>query len=201
MGSTGFEIPALPQSVSIDQVYTDFIKYLMKNVQVSFEQSIPNGAVVWQRLRDTLVLVLTTPNGWDLAQQSVLRNAVTNSGVIKAEKTQELLEFVTEGEASVHYALTYSQSKTWLAAGSTFAVVDAGGSTVDSTLYECKATNPRVTLEEVCPSECIQVRILSTSHSHISVCSLHDVAGRWNLHRPCCRSYLQAETAGYPLWG
>ena len=37
-----------------------------------------------------------------------------------------------------------------------FAVVDAGGSTVDSTLYECKMTTPKLILEEVCASECIQ---------------------------------------------
>ena len=37
-----------------------------------------------------------------------------------------------------------------------FAVVDAGGSTVDSTLYECKETTPKLVLEEVCASECVQ---------------------------------------------
>ena len=37
-----------------------------------------------------------------------------------------------------------------------FAVVDAGGSTVDSTLYECKEATPKLILEEVCASECVQ---------------------------------------------
>ena len=37
-----------------------------------------------------------------------------------------------------------------------FAVVDAGGSTVDSTLYQCKKITPRLILEEVCASECVQ---------------------------------------------
>ena len=37
-----------------------------------------------------------------------------------------------------------------------FAVVDAGGSTVDSTLYECKETTPKLILEEVRASECVQ---------------------------------------------
>ncbi len=37
-----------------------------------------------------------------------------------------------------------------------FAVVYAGGSTVDSTLYECKETTPKLILEEVCASECVQ---------------------------------------------
>ena len=37
-----------------------------------------------------------------------------------------------------------------------FAVVDAGGSTVDSTLYECKEITPKLILEEVCASQCVQ---------------------------------------------
>ena len=37
-----------------------------------------------------------------------------------------------------------------------FAVVDAGGSTVDSTLYECKKATPKLILKEVRASECVQ---------------------------------------------
>ena len=66
------------------------------------------------------------------------------------------MRFVTEGEASVHYALNYTQSAQWLRKGVVFAVVDAGGSTVDSTLYECQETTPNIILEEVCASECVQ---------------------------------------------
>jgi len=66
------------------------------------------------------------------------------------------LRFVTEGEASVHYALCYTQPAQWLRKGAVFAVVDAGGSTVDSTLYKCKETTPELILEEACPSECVQ---------------------------------------------
>jgi len=159
--SSGFEIPTFPTGVTIGQVYADFMRYLLENTRVSFEQTIPNGAAVWRRLGSTLAVILTTPNGWDLTQQSVLRWAAVEAGLVNAENQHELLDFVTEGEASVHYALAYSQIKTWLTVGSVFAVVDVGGSTVDSTLYECKSTNPKVILEEVCPSECIQVCVNS----------------------------------------
>ncbi len=154
--SANFEIPPLPAQVPIDQVYSDFLGYLMKNTQSSFEQSIPNGAAVWSRLRETMVVILTTPNGWDFSQQSVLRQAAIRAGLVAEGNAHELLDFITEGEASVHYALAYSQSRSWLSVDSIFAVVDAGGSTVDSTLYQCTSTNPKVLLEEVCPSECIQ---------------------------------------------
>ena len=56
----------------------------------------------------------------------------------------------------MHYALDYTQSAQWLRRGVVFAVVDAGGSTVDSTLYECKEITPKLILEEVCASECVQ---------------------------------------------
>lgn len=154
--TSSFEIPPLPQGVTITQVYSDFFHYLMENTQSSFEQSIPNGSAVWSRVKDSLVVILKTPNGWEFNQQSVLRKAAIDAGLVKEENSHELLDFITEGEASVHYALAYSQSKTWLNVNTTFAVVDAGGSTVDSTIYTCVSTSPKVKLEEVCPSECIQ---------------------------------------------
>ncbi|KIM19447.1 hypothetical protein M408DRAFT_43717, partial [Serendipita vermifera MAFF 305830] len=46
--------------------------------------------------------------------------------------------------------------KTWLAPNTLFAVIDAGGSTVDSTLYDCKSIEPKVVLEEARESECTQ---------------------------------------------
>ena len=157
-------MPPLPTSVSTRQVYADFMKYLMRNTQRSFEDSVPNGAAIWRRLRERLVVILTTPNGWDFKQQSELREAAVSAGIVNKEMEYDLLEFVTEGEASVHYVLAYSQSKAWLTGSSMFAVIDAGGSTVDSTLYECTSTDPKVQLEEVCPSECIQVRAFIMPH-------------------------------------
>ena len=77
-------------------------------------------------------------------------------GLLPEKHDESRLRFVTEGEASVHYALNYTQSAQWLRKGVLFAVVDAGGSTVDSTLYECKETTPKLVLQEVCASECVQ---------------------------------------------
>ena len=77
-------------------------------------------------------------------------------GLLPAGFDDERLKFVTEGEASVHYALEFSNSSSWLKPGVVFAVCDAGGSTVDSTLYHCKASSPKLVLEEVKASECVQ---------------------------------------------
>lgn len=170
-GGSGFEIPPLPKSVSIGQIYSDFLRYLMENAQSSFEQSIPSGPAIWRRLRNNLTIALITPNGWDFSQQSVLREAAIRAGLVKEDDSHRLLDFVTEGEASVHYALAYSQSTAWLNVGSTFAVVDAGGSTVDGTLYTCTAMEPKMTSEEACLSECTQV-------SHEEVVGVYAQSGR-----------------------
>jgi hypothetical protein len=159
------EIPPLPPSTTLKKVYADFLKYMFTTTRSFFESNTPNGKSIWSRLEGQLILILCTPNGWDTSQQAFLREAVVTAGIMTNTQTDELvaegrrrrLEFVTEGEASVHYALAHTQSHAWLSKGTMFAVTDAGGSTVDSTLYECKKTSPELVLEEVCASECVQV--------------------------------------------
>jgi len=75
------------------------------------------------------------------------------------------VEFITEGKASVHFALAYTKGANWLSKDAMFMVTDAGGSTVDSTLYECKSAESLV-LEEVCASECVQVRLMMYKKSN-----------------------------------
>ena len=67
-----------------------------------------------------------------------------------------------------------------------FAVVDAGGSTVDSTLYECKKTIPKLILEEVCASECVQAGsvFIDRAARHMLVAKLHGT-------RFCDETYIQ----------
>jgi len=160
------EIPDLPYNVTLMRVYTDLMKYLFKGTRAFFQESTPNGAQIWKRLEDHIVIVLCTPNGWDVSQQGFLRNAAVKAGLVKEAEANSLVEFVTEGEASVHYALKYTQGDIWLKKDSMFVVTDAGGSTIDSTLYECKQGKPRLVLEEVCGSECIQVCAVYLDPNH-----------------------------------
>lgn len=150
------EIPPLPQSVTLKTIYTDFMRYLLVQTRKFFEGSVPNGPIIWNRIQDQLVVVIGTPNGWDISQQSFLRTVAISSGWVDKRNAAARITFVTEGEASVHYSLAH-RTGGWLEKGVQFMVVDAGGSTVDSTLYECKDVSPRLVLEEVCASECIQV--------------------------------------------
>jgi hypothetical protein len=150
------EIPPLPLCISLKRVYVDFLSYMFKSTKAFFENNTLNGSRIWSRLEDHIVVALATPNGWDLIQQGFLREAAMEAGLVTQDNAEGRLEFITEGEAAVHYALAY-QKHDWLELGSQFIVVDAGGSTVDSTLYECKAVQPHVILREMCASDCIQV--------------------------------------------
>ncbi|PVF96862.1 hypothetical protein CPB86DRAFT_786494 [Serendipita vermifera] len=149
------EIPPLPQGVSLKRVYSDFIGYLCTKTKAFFVNSTPNGQAIWKRVKHRIVLIFCTPNAWEASQQVFLRQAVVESGLMEMEEVEERIEFITEGEASVHYAITHMKSNSWLKKGAMFTVIDAGGSTVDSTLYECKHLKP-LRLEEVCASECVQ---------------------------------------------
>ncbi|KIM23519.1 hypothetical protein M408DRAFT_332344 [Serendipita vermifera MAFF 305830] len=149
-----FEIPPLPVGVTIERVYADTMRYLMDNTQHFFEMTTPGGAEIWARLRDTIVIVLATPNGWDIREQAVLAKAAVKASLVTEENAGQLLQFVTESEASVHYALA-NQTGDWLRNNVVFGIIDCGGSTVDTTIYRCVSTNP-LSLKEACPSECVQ---------------------------------------------
>jgi hypothetical protein len=154
------DIPPLPRGVTLKQVYVTFLGYLFSATQNFFENNTPNGTKIWKRLEDQNVIIFTTPNGWDTTQHFFLQEVAVDAKLISPKHVEERLEFVTEGEASVHYALARTHRQEWLKSDSLFAVVDAGGSTIDSTLYECKALSPRLVLEEVHASECVQACII-----------------------------------------
>ncbi|KAG8844896.1 hypothetical protein FRB91_002224 [Serendipita sp. 411] len=155
--SPAMEIPPLPSNVTLTKVYSDFMRYVFDGFRTFFQQTTLNGVAIWDRLCSSIIIVLTIPNGWDSRQQGFLKQTAQEAGIVQSEEDADLrIEFVTEGEASVHYVLGKVDHQTWLKKGTIFAVTDAGGSTVDSTLYVCKALEPKLELEEVCASECVQ---------------------------------------------
>jgi hypothetical protein len=158
---TDFEVPAMPKGVSLLRVYSDFIEYLHKHTMSFFVRHTPNGGQIWDRLHgdSKIMFVFCIPNGWDISQQIFLRKAAKEAGIVDSNDSKDRISFTTEGEASVHYVLAHTKVNTWLNRGSLFAVIDVGGSTVDSTLYECRETQP-LRLEEICASECVQVRLI-----------------------------------------
>ena len=61
---------------------------------------------MWRGLEDRTDFVLTHPNGWEGAQQGMMRIAAVQAGLIPAnEEGHSHLSFVTEGEASLHFCV------------------------------------------------------------------------------------------------
>jgi hypothetical protein len=62
--------------------------------------------VVAHTLEDRTEYALTHPNGWEGAQQSMMRTAAVQAGLIPDnEDGHSYLSFVTEGEASLHFCV------------------------------------------------------------------------------------------------
>ncbi|KAL8292780.1 hypothetical protein RQP46_001392 [Phenoliferia psychrophenolica] len=152
-----FEIPPLPPKVTIEQIYSEFFKYLFDNAKAWFETNTPDGEGIWKRLGAQIKLVVAHPNSWSVNEQGVLKRAIERDSVV----------FVTESEASVHFGLEYARHDTtdWLSTNELFAVVDAGGSTVDTCMYEVTATLPKLLLREAKTSDCTQCGAIFVSRA------------------------------------
>ena len=192
--SSQSEIPPLPSGITIERVYADMMRYLMAHTQQYFQTRIPDGAEIWARVRDTIVIVLPTPNEWYIREQNILRKAAIMASLVTEENAGQLLQFVTEAEASVHYVLANKPEK-WLQTRTLFAVMDCGGSTVDTTVYRCISTDP-LSLNEACRSECIQV--FQSSHpSHENKLVLMFLSGRRCLRRPRSQEDVREKAQGF----
>ena len=61
---------------------------------------------MWRTLKDRTDFILTHPNGWEGAQQGMMRKAAVQAGLIPDNGDgHSRLSFVTEGEASLHFCV------------------------------------------------------------------------------------------------
>ncbi|KAG8739690.1 hypothetical protein FRC11_000584, partial [Ceratobasidium sp. 423] len=121
-----------------------------------FESRIVDGPTIWNAYKDTTTFVIGHPNGSGIREQEFLRKAAVDAGLVGAAGAKSRVRFVTEAEASVHFCLAHSNISELLRTGSTFAVCDAGGSTVDTAVYQVTAMNPILKLAEKRDSACVQ---------------------------------------------
>ena len=101
------DIPPLPKGKTAIDVFSDFLTYLIKCARLYIEQTHPNGVELWRSLQPDAEFILTHPNGWEGAQQSMMRKAAVTAGLIPdTESGRARLTFVTEGEASLHFCIS-----------------------------------------------------------------------------------------------
>ena len=100
------EIIPLPKGKTAIDVFADFLRYLYQCAQKYIEETHFHGIHLWKALQPTSEFVLTHPNGWEGAQQGMMRQAAVMAGLIPAGAAdQARLSFVTEGEASLHFCI------------------------------------------------------------------------------------------------
>lgn len=150
------DLNPLPKGVSLYQVYADFMRYLFDNTKIAFEKRLTGGSKLWEEHSSSVLFVLAHPNGWGIRQQEFLRSAAIQAGLVDENTSSERIRFVTEAEASVHYCIHHTNIREVIEPGMRFAVCDAGGSTVDTTVYNVIEVHPRLKLEEEREPACIQ---------------------------------------------
>ncbi|KAG8739928.1 hypothetical protein FRC10_004989 [Ceratobasidium sp. 414] len=101
-------------------------------------------------------IILAHPNGWGPREQGVLRSAAVAAGLTTEANSHRQISFVSEAEASVQFCVTSYQTSAFLSAGMNLVVCDAGGSTVDTTVYNVTSVQPMIELKEIKASACIQ---------------------------------------------
>ncbi|KAK0196216.1 hypothetical protein F5146DRAFT_319918 [Armillaria mellea] len=146
------DIPPLPRGKKGIDVLSDFLRYLFECTRNYIIESNPSGANFWESVKDNVEFVLTHPNGWEGPQQAIIRRAAVFAGLIPdAPHGQARLQFVTEGEASLHFCINKGALGD-LRQGDGIIIVDAGGGTVDLSAYG--KTSDANTFEEIAATQC-----------------------------------------------
>ncbi|PPQ65510.1 hypothetical protein CVT24_010806 [Panaeolus cyanescens] len=165
-------IPPLPPNKQIEDVFADYLRYLNECALRFIEYA--HGAEMWESLSSHLsptidengrytrgegiVYILSHPNGWEGYHQQIYSNSAVKGGLLpdNLDSLQERLHFVTEGEASLHWAYQTLGSNATMKKGTGFTVIDAGGGTIDVSSYrrKKKESQERGSFDELAPPNC-----------------------------------------------
>ncbi|KAF9480734.1 hypothetical protein BDN70DRAFT_893887 [Pholiota conissans] len=152
------DIPPLPLNKSVVEVLADFLAYLFKCAESYIQDAHLNGVNLWTSVKEQIDFVLSHPNGWEGTQQSEMRKATVLAGLIPdTTRGRRRLSFVTEGEASLHFAIQHGLQGEAVENGNGVVIVDAGGGTIDISSYS-KNTSSKQTFEEIAVPQFFDIR-------------------------------------------
>lgn len=167
------DLPLLPRNKTAVGVFADFMKYLFQCAIKYIQETHANGPELWKSVERHVEFVLSHPNGWEGVQQNQMRQAAVLAGLFPdTQDGQARLQFVTEGEASLHFCIGNGLSTSAMMvrvqlyflfhiynydtyepqSGEGVIIVDAGGGTIDLSAY--RMTSPPNSFEEIAPPEC-----------------------------------------------
>ena len=159
-----------PKGKTIVDVFADFMGYLFDSAKALFKTSEPNGELRWDSVSDNIELVLSHPNGWGGPQQTQLRTAAVRAGIVPDTPAgHSRVNFVTEGEASFCFCATQTRAgknlkvchnlptPSWFfdtsQLGEQVLIIDAGGGTIDISIYKVLNDDP-LQVEELYEPKC-----------------------------------------------
>ncbi|KAH8818659.1 hypothetical protein DL96DRAFT_1621662 [Flagelloscypha sp. PMI_526] len=150
------QVPPLPAGKTPISVFSDFLGYLYRCAEDYITQTHHNGAALWQGVRHGDVhFVLTHPNAWEGAQQAQLRDAAVQAGLVpNTPLGQRRLQFVTEGEASLHFCLQQGIGEVDPRGKQGILIIDAGGGTIDLSAYSPIVCDGRAGFQEIVAPHC-----------------------------------------------
>jgi hypothetical protein len=103
------EIPPLPPKKTVVEVFADFLRYLLECATQFIQESHLNGKQIWASTKGNINFVLSHPNGWGGREQALMRRASVLAGFIpNTPSGNARVSFVTEGEASLHFAIQHN---------------------------------------------------------------------------------------------
>ncbi|KJA20619.1 hypothetical protein HYPSUDRAFT_42924 [Hypholoma sublateritium FD-334 SS-4] len=150
------KIPPLPLNKTVVDVFADFLIYLFECASIYIKETHANGADLWASVKGQIDFVLSHPNGWEGKQQNQMRQAAILAGLIPDTPAgNERLSFVTEGEASLHFAIQNGLPTGALTKGEGIVIIDAGGGTIDISSYS-RNMSPAAkgSFEEIAAPQC-----------------------------------------------
>jgi hypothetical protein len=147
------------------------MKYLLECTKQYISESHAHGETIWTSLQNSIIYVLTHPNDWGGPQQGQMRQAAIQAGLVPdTEDGRSRINFVTKGEANLHFCLsnglalantvrvfTDRNSTLWLTAilrqqQPGVLIVNAGEGTIDLMAYR---RLPDHSFEEITVPKCV----------------------------------------------
>uniref|UniRef100_A0A8H7Y427 Uncharacterized protein n=1 Tax=Psilocybe cubensis TaxID=181762 RepID=A0A8H7Y427_PSICU len=149
------QIPPLPLNKTVVEVFADFLRYMLECASAYIQDTHANGPALWASVQGDIDFVLSHPNGWEGKEQTQMRQAAVLAGLIPDTAAGHArVSFVTEGEASLHFAIQNGVLSAAIKNGEGIVIVDAGGGTVDVSSYSNGSSGISNSYEEIAPPQC-----------------------------------------------
>ncbi|KAI8888808.1 hypothetical protein K501DRAFT_320722 [Backusella circina FSU 941] len=143
LDSESKDIPPLPKGLTIVKVISDYLRGMHENICKAIKDTIGN---IFDP--STLRYALTVPAMWTPQAKTAMREAAILAGIVDANDHPDRLMLIGEPEAAALYAEKTSGGRD-IEPGKTALICDAGGGTVDLTVFEKHLCGDTMVLREI----------------------------------------------------